>query len=148
MSHTATINSVVISDEHALRSTIIELKSHGINCDLLENTVPRAYYDNQAGMEGKARFVVNLKDSKYDIGLYEREDGKGFEVRTDLYANQVNAVLGVKAQKGETSEQAALGKLFQTYAIHATTRAATQRGHRVNRVTKQDGTVQLQINVA
>lgn len=147
MSHTSTISSVVITDEHALRSTITELKSHGINCDLLENSVPRAYSPGQSGMSGKAPFVVNLKDSKYDIGLYDRKDGKGYEARTDLYMNEVNAVLGVEPQEGETREQASLGKLFQTYAVHAATRKATQQGYRVNRVSKSDGTVQLQIAV-
>lgn len=148
MSHTATIDSVVISDEHALRATITELKSHGINCDLLENELARAYYPNQSGMSEKADFVVRLHDSPYDVGLYAKEDGKGYEARTDLYAGKVGNILGAKAQEGESSEQAALGKLFQTYAVQAATRKATQQGYRVNRINKNDGTVQLQVQVA
>ena len=147
MSHTATIDAVVISDEHALRAAITELKNNGVNCDLLENAMARAYYPNQSGMDTEARFVVKLHDSRYDVGLYAKEDNSGYEARTDLWGGDVQKVLGAKAQEGESDAQAALGKLFQTYAIHAATRKATQQGYRVNRVTKDDGTVQLQIAV-
>jgi len=39
--------------------------------------------------------------------------------------------------------QAALGKLNQTYAIHATTRAAVAKGMQVRRVNGNDGSVRL-----
>jgi len=147
MSHTSTINTVVITDEHALRAAIQELKSNGVRCDLLENAKPRAYYNTQEGMQGNAKFVVSLKDSRYDVGLYERADGNGLEARTDLWGGDVAKQLGAQAQGEESKEQAAMGKLFQTYAVQAATRKATQKGYRVNRVNKEDGTVQLQIAV-
>ena len=145
MSHTATINDVIISDENALRATITELKSKGIKCELLENSMARAYSAGQAGMDRPARFVIQLNDSPYDVGLYERAEGTGYEARTDLYQNHVRNILGSTRQEGESTQQAALGKLFQTYAVNAATLKATQQGMQVNRVTKQDGTVQLRI---
>lgn len=146
MSHTTSIDAVVITDIAALRSAITELKRNGISCDLLENAIPRAYYPNQEGL-GEAPFVVKLSDSKYDVGLYRTDKGN-YEARADLYNNQVANVLGVTPKEGETKQQAALGKLYQMYAIHATTRKATQQGYVVNRTAKNDGTVQLQIAVA
>lgn len=145
MSHTAIIDSVVISDKNALVATIAELKHNGIKCDLLEDTLARAYYTDQAGMDQPAKFVIKLHDSPYDVGLYDKADGKGWEARTDLYQGHVQKILGSTRMEGETKEQAALGKLFQTYAINAATQKAVQQGYQVNRVTKQDGTVQLRI---
>ena len=144
MSHTSTINAVVISDVAALRAAIDELKRNGVKCDLLENAVPRAYYTNQAGLE-QAPYVVQLHDARYDVGLYAREDGKGFEARADLFLNSVQGQIGSERSDGESHEQAAMGKLFNLYAVHAATRKATQQGYRVTRINKANGAVQLQI---
>ena len=143
MSHTTTITGVTIKDIPALRAAIEELKSKGVKCDLLENAVPRAYFDNQQGM-GKADYVVKLHESRFDIGLYKNKDNE-YEARTDLHANQVANVLGAKAGKGEDARQAAMGKMFQMYAVHAATRKAMQQGYKVQRVVKQDGTIQLRV---
>lgn len=146
MSHTTTIDSVTIKDVNALRSAVEELKRNGVNCDLVEDQIPRAYYSSQAGMDSKAPFVVKLNDSRYDVGLYS--DGKGgFEARADLFGGDISRSLGAKAQKGENTQQAAMGKLFQTYAIHAATRKAASQGYSVQRVTQDDGTVQLRVAV-
>jgi hypothetical protein len=144
MSHTTAINCIKITDISALRSAITELKSHGVKCDLLENAVPRAYYPNQEGL-GKAEFVVNVKDARYDVGLYKDKEGVGYEARCDFYTGSIEDVLGAKAQKGEDIEMARLGKLYQTYAIHAATNAAVQQGYSVQRINQEGGTVQLQV---
>jgi len=144
MSHTTTIDKVIITDIAALRSAIAELKGKGVNCELLESAKPRAYYANQEGM-GEAPYVIQLSDASYDIGLYEREDNKGYDSRTDLYGGTVQRSVGVKQGEGESKEQAAIGKVLQMYGIHATTRKAAQQGYQVTRTTKNDGTVQLQI---
>lgn len=146
MSHTTTIDAVAITDVDALKAAIKELKDNGIRCDLLENKKPRAYSANQEGMAHPADFVLHLHDSPYDVGLYKNEDN-AYEARTDLWNNHVAKILGVPAGPGESKEQAALGKLFQTYAIHAATRKAVQQGYNVTRVTKEDGSVQLRVAV-
>ena len=144
MSHTTAINCIKITDVAALRSAIIELKSHGVKCDLLENAVPRAYYPDQKGM-GKADFVVNLKDASYDVGLYKDQDGKGYSARCDFYNGSVERELGATRQDDEDPNMARLGKLYQSYAIHAATNAAVQQGYTVQRVNQEGGTVQLQV---
>lgn len=146
MSHTTEIKGIVISDASALRAAIQELKSQGIRCDLLENAKPRAYYKEQGGL-GQAPFVVKLHDSKYDVGLYAKTEGKGFEARTDFWNGEVEKVLGAKARKGEDETQAKLGKLFQAYAVAATVRQASQQGYTVSKQYKQDGSVQLRVAV-
>lgn len=147
MSHTSTISSILISDTAALRATVAELKSKGVRCDLLENAIPRSYSSMQEGMNTKAPFVVKLHDAQFDVGLYESNDGKGLEARTDFWNGSVERQLGVKPGEGDDAEQAKMGKLYQTYAVQAATRKAVQQGYRVNRVNKQDGGVQLQIAV-
>lgn len=143
MSHTSTIDGIVITDIEALKAAIKELKSNGINCELLENAVPRAYYQNQSGME-KAPYVVGLKDARYDVGLYPSGTGKGFEARTDLFAGSVHEVLG---ETGDYSPKGSLAKLNKLYAVHAATRQAIKKGYTVRRINKDDGSIQLRVAV-
>ena len=145
MSHTSTVNSIAINDITALNSAISELKSRGVNCELLENAKPRAYYSNQEGM-GTAPYVVRLTDAKYDIGLYETST-KEYEVRTDFFGGSVENVLGVSATDDEDRAQARLGKLYQAYGTHAAINQAVRQGYNVTRQDKENGEVQLIINV-
>ena len=144
MSHTSTISSIDIEDINALVSAINELKSMGVNCDLLENKAPRAWSTNQEGM-GVAPFVVKLNDAEYDIGLYAKAEG-GYEARTDFYGGSVEHVLGAE-DDGADTDQAKLGKLYQLYGKHAITRKAMEQGYSVSHVKKEDGSLQLQIAV-
>ena len=66
--------------------------------------------------------------------------------RTDLFMGHVARVLGATAGQNETAGQAALGKLYQTYAIHAATRKAVQQGMTVRRVNNNDGSVRLVVS--
>ena len=143
MSHTSTIDSIVITDIAALRSALKQLQDQGVQCELVENTKPRAYYDNQQGL-GEAPYVVRLPQADYDIGLYPRSGG-GYEARTDLYGGTVKKVLGAPAKDDEDVTQASMGKLFQAYAVQATISKAVQQGYRVQTTTKPDGTVQLRV---
>lgn len=143
MSHTATVKSIKITSLTALRSAVAELAQNGTRCSLIENSTPRAYFSNQAGM-GQADFVLKLDASPYDIGLYKTEDGS-YEARTDFYAGHIEKVLGAKACSVESAAQAKMGKLFQMYGIHAATEAARKKGHMVKRVNKEDGRVLLEV---
>ena len=146
MSHTSEISAVAIVDIAALEGAVSDLKASGVRCSLVKNAKPRAFYNNQQGM-GVAPYVLKLEDSPYDVGFYENGQG-GYVARTDLFAGHIQRILGttVRGPK-ETAEQAALGKLYQTYAVNAAIRQATRQGYRVQRSVKADGTVQLTMNV-
>lgn len=146
MSHTTEISTIVFNDIDALRLAVRELQAAGVKCELKEKATPRAYYQNQQGM-GPADYVLQLNDCPYDVGFYQDEKAKGLVARTDLFAGHVSRVLGATPQKGENPAQAALGKLYQAYAVNAATRQAAKQGYAVRRVTKADGTVQLIMNV-
>jgi len=145
MSHTTTVSDIMITDVAALRSAVEELKRRGMNIQLRENATPRAYSQGQTGM-GQAPFVVNIPDSKYDVGLYKVEGG--YEARTDFYMGEVEKVLGVTPKKGESATQAKMGKLYQMYGVHAAEQQAFRQGYSPRRVEMADGTMQLQITVA
>ena len=61
MSHTTTLKGVTIKDTNALASAVVDLKSKGVNCELLTNTKPRMYYNNQHGV---CAFVLRLADGQ------------------------------------------------------------------------------------
>lgn len=145
MSHTTTVDAVEIKDIGALQAAVAELKANGIQCDMLENQIPRAYYATQAGMNKAAPHVLKLHNSRYDVGFYPKGETGTYEARCDLWGGDIAKNLGVQAEEGVSSEQAALGKLLNMYSVHAVTRKATQQGYRVNRVAKDNGAVQLQI---
>jgi hypothetical protein len=147
VSHTTEISSIVFSDIEALRLAVRDLQKSGVRCELREKATPRAFYNNQQGM-GLADYVLHLHDSPYDVGFYTDSKVKGYVARTDLFLGHVQKVLGAPAQKGEKEEQAALGRLYQAYAVNAATRQAARQGYSCRRVTKADGTVQLIMNVA
>lgn len=144
MSHTTTVNNVEIKDVGALMAAVDELKANGINCDLLENQIPRAFYQTQAGMTEAAPYTLKLRDSRYDVGFYPNAQGV-YEARCDLWGGDIAKQLGVTPTEGIPSEQAALGKLFNLYSVHAVTRKAAQQGYRVQRSNAADGSVQLNI---
>jgi hypothetical protein len=97
MSHTTSVKSVPIKSECALRAAVRRLQAAGIDCELLENAVPRMFYENQIGLHVKAAeearstgermglqfhgnaeecdFVLKLNDSFYDIGFLRDKNG-------------------------------------------------------------------------
>ncbi len=143
MSHTTAINSIAIRSIVALRAAVDYLKSKGIACSLVPDETPRAYYPNQPGL-GKADFVLKLNDAKYDVGFYKDDKG-GYEVRTDFWAGNVAAVLGVPAPAKSTNQQHLLGKLFQAYGMTAAEEQARKQGYMVARQHLPDGRVKLQL---
>jgi hypothetical protein len=148
MSHTSRINAVSIVDVNALRAACRELQEkQGVNLTLAENVTPRAFYRSQEGM-GVAPFVVQLHDGPYDVGLYKAENGRGYEARCDLWGGHIAGQLGAKRGQGESVEQAALGKLFKLYAVHAAMRTAVANGHQVQRIDKENGEIKLVVSLA
>lgn len=147
MSHTTEISTIVFNDVEALKLTVRDLQAAGVRCSLEENSTARAYYANQQGMEGTHPYVLRLQDSPYDVAFVQDAKAKGLVARTDLFAGHIQRILGATAQNGENPAQAALGKLYQGYAVNAATRQAAKQGYAVRKVTKADGTVQLIMNV-
>lgn len=147
MSHTTEITAIVFSDIDALRAAVKDLQASGVHCELVENTTARAYYPNQKGMSGIQDYVLRLRDSPYDVAFSYNKEAKGYTARTDYYAGHVEQILGVPPQKGDSAEQAGMGRLYQAYAVQAATRQAIKQGYPVRRVTKADGTIQLIMNV-
>jgi len=139
MSHTTKLEGITITDIPALQDVIKELNRSGIKCELLENQKPIAFFQNQVGMDKVAPYVIRCAAARYDIALYPKAEGKGFDLSTDLYANHVATVFGAP----DKLKEAPLGKLYQLYGVHAATRQAVRQGYTVSRRTKTDGTIQL-----
>lgn len=146
MSHTTEIKNVVFSDVEALRLAVADLNKAGVKCTLAENSTARGYFSNQTGMDGVWDYVLKMDNCPYDIAFCKREGANEYVARTDLYGGSVASVLGVRAKDSEDPNQAALGKLYQAYAINAATRQAIRQGYTVRRVAKPDGSVQLIVN--
>lgn len=123
-----------------MRAAIEELQSQGVRANLIENATPRAYYNDQAGL-GLAPYVIQLPQARYDIGVYQ--DGDGYEMRTDFYGGSVAKEVGVVACSAATAEQAKLGKIFQYYALNAAEEQARNQGLMTQRVTGNEGAIEL-----
>lgn len=146
MSHTTTIDSIVISDVAALKAAVKDMQKAGISCHLAENKIPRAYSRGQKGMDTAAEYVLELPKCSYDVGLYYSKELGGYEARTDFYDPGITQTLGVDRAKNGKGDQHRLGKLFQAYGVCATERQARNQGYMVTRSTQQDGTVQLRLS--
>lgn len=142
MSHTTAITDIVFVDIAALKLAITDLNKQGVKCDLREKATPRAYSANQQGM-GPADYVLHLDNSKYDVGFYMDTQKKGYVAKTDFYGGDIQRLLGVPQPKGAYKPQAMMGKLYQSYGVHATTRAAALKGYSTQKIVKEDGTIQL-----
>ncbi len=154
MSHTTAIKGIKIVNIEALENALAELNSKGIKCSLVPNAVPRAYFENQQGM-GTAAYVIKLDDCAFDIGLYRDEENGGYEARTDFWEHtsrfgdkkSISALLGGTPTKAEYTEQAKMGRLFQTYGIHAAMYEARRQGKMVQRVEDEStGKVRLVVS--
>jgi pyridoxine 5'-phosphate synthase PdxJ len=142
MSHTTEVNDIVFTDVEALKAAVNELASKGIRVSLQKGGTPRAYSAGQSGM-GPADYVLKLEQSPYDVGFYNDKEKKGMVARTDFYARHVENILGVQPKNGDDPNRAKLGKLYQTYAIHAASRQAAKQGLQTRRVNNEDGSVRL-----
>lgn len=152
MSHTTTINAVVIRSASALRQAVAELQSQGVQCSLLENERPRMYFNHQ---EELCEFVVRLDNARYngknyDIGLKRQADGT-YSAIFDEWGDAVSGELGASCPLPNTPEgrgQHAIGRLLQEYARFAAIESAVSQGYIVESAHKDaEGNYQLQIAV-
>ena len=146
MSHTTTLKGVVIKDVAALRAAVAELIVNGVNCELLENARPRMYYATQLS---NCDYVLNLKDSQYDVGFDKQQDGSYVPV-FDEWSNHVSSKLGASCPLPTTKEgkaQHQIGKLLQSYQKHVAINAAVMAGYSVESAVYDDQN-NLQITIA
>lgn len=154
MSHTTEIKAVPIRDIQALRAAVSELKSKGINIDLVQNENPRMYYSDQLqrhlGTESETcDYVVKVNDASYDVGFIKQEDGT-YSMVFDDWKKSVDKVLGAEGdtQSSDAAERTmrSVGKLTQAYSKHAAINAATTKGYQVTGThVDSDGNIHLEI---
>ena len=101
--------------------------------------------------------MLNLHDSKYDVGFAEQED-KSFAPVFDEYAGYVSSHIGAgsscpipRDEEGkltpEAKAQHAIGKLMQFYSKHAVINAAINQGYSVQGTTTDaEGNLQVLLN--
>jgi hypothetical protein len=155
MSHTTYINEVKITNLYALRSACAELqRTTGVKLSITANAVPKAYFNNQAGLSEAAALVLAVEGAPYEIGVYPASKAGEYELRADLYSGaRIQQVLGVPGGRpaGDptvSTAQTYLGRLLQMYAVHATEQAVLANGGQSERVAQNDGTIQLVIRQA
>lgn len=146
MSHTSAIKAIKIVSISALRAAVAELNQTGVQCALVENETPRAFFPDQQGM-GKADYILRLNNAPYDIGFYKQDDGS-YEARTDFWGGHVEKCIGGKPSKPENAEQAKMGRLFQLYGVHVATETARKKGLSVRRIAGADGKIKLEVTGA
>ncbi len=144
MSHTTTIGQILFADQAALRAAIVELKDRGVDCELLEQVAPRAYYQNQMGV---APLTLKLNNSRYDVGFYPNKDG-ALEAQCDLWGQDIERELGAPVEEGVTREQAAIGKLRNAYANQVIQNHYASQGGMIDRQENADGSVNLTVRFA
>ena len=147
MSHTTTLKAIAIRDVQALKAAALDLKSKGVNCELVENARPRMYYANQ---HGNCPFVLKLPGSPYDIGFDLQEDGTYAPVM-DTWGGHIQKQVGISnptcelpKDRSEAEAAMAIGKFSQAYAKHAAINAAVNQGYMVESADiDQKGNVNL-----
>ena len=147
MSHTTTIKSVPITDIAALQAAVAELKAKGVNLELIQDAVPRMYFADQ---HGKCDYVVQLNDSRYDVGFAKQPDGTYLPV-LDTWAGEVRRNIGARCPLNDYADQGlhAVGQLMQLYSKHAAINAAVSEGHTVSDCyIDSNGEIQLTLQVA
>jgi hypothetical protein len=144
MSHITTVTDIIFTDVKALKTAAQALKKEGIDCKLLTDSKPRAFYDNQ--ME-KAPFVLSLKNSRYDVGFYMTKEGNGYIAKADFFGGEIEKQIGVKYQEGMNKNLTPMSKLYAQYTVAATVNEAVSKGYSVQRSVKSDGSIQLRIGV-
>lgn len=140
MSHTTKINSVPIRSISALKQAALSLKAMGINCELVSNTKPRMYYDDQSS---KLPYVLRLPDCRFDVGFEQQADGTYTPVM-DLWNGHIGGVLGT----GGDNNQEQIGKLLREYSKEVACEDAIENGYAVEScILGADGQYQIEILV-
>lgn len=151
MSHTTTLSNITITNATAIRRAVEDLRQEGIEIELIENAIPRMYYQHQAREVGKCDFVLKLPKSQYDVGLKWNSKSKEYDVFLDTWAQQVSGQIGATCPmpSSDTAKgEHAIGRFTQRYGLHAAKIAAFEQGYDViGETIDDDGNIQLQLAV-
>jgi len=146
VSHTTTLKGLSIKDAAAIVAAVAEIKTAGVDCELLRDTVPRMYFHNQ---HGKCAFVLKLVGSRYDLGLDLQDDGT-YATVFDEWQGDIARKIGADGNlcpmpnSPEGKAQHGIGKFMQSYAKHAAMNAAVAQGYMVEGAfTDEKGNIQL-----
>ena len=158
MSHTTKLNTIPITDIHALEAAIKELAAQGVDISLKRNAEPRMYYPEQITKQVASQknhglqlhenpeecdYVVSLPMCPYDIGLIKKQGSNEYELLYDKWAGHIRKQVGHKDVKSDVGN---VSRLVQGYAKHAAIRTATMQGHKVQSATvDSDGKVQIHV---
>lgn len=158
MSHTSSISTIKIVDLAAFDQAINDLRAEGLNITVVENAVPKAYYQNQSGMDTPAKKVLKIEGAAYDVALYETGHGQ-HELRTDFWGGSVARALGADQsyvatidrttdEGREEAQMAQLGKLYQRYSRNAVMNTVVMSGGSCTEEIMPDGSIQLVVRQA
>ena len=140
------MHNVVIRDISALKQAVSALKGKGINCELLENAIPRMYSSSQGD---SCDYVLRLNGGKYDVGFQKQKDGT-YVPLLDTWSGHVSNQIGATCPMPNTSEgqaQHAIGQFMQEYSKAATVNAAMQKGYIVESTeTDAEGNIHLTLS--
>jgi len=136
-----------------LRAAVDALRASGVNCELLQNAVPRMFYQNQIRDHIQAKapnayrfhknadecdFVLRLPGSRYDVGFLTDAKTGDLVAQFDDWSKSVSSILGAKfngpvehwSGMKEDTEQTlhSIGRLLQEYTKAAVIESAAQEG--------------------
>lgn len=150
MSHVTKLAGIQIKDVAAIRAAVADLQAKGVQCELVEDAVPRMHGQREEVAVGKCDYVLKLPNGKYDVGFKKQADGS-YQAVMDTFGNHVGGQIGASCPMPNTREgqaQHQMGQFMQNYAKHAAMNAARAKGHQVDGCTVDaSGKVQLQIRV-
>lgn len=150
MSHVSKLKGMKIKDVAAMQAAAQDLRAKGINCELVQNAVPRMHGQREEQAVGTCDYVLKLPNGSYDVGFKKQADGS-YEAVMDTYGNHVGKQIGASCPLPNTAEgrmQHQMGQFMQNYAKNAAMNAARAKGHMVKGATvDQSGNVKLVIGV-
>lgn len=114
MSHTTTVSGLSIKFADSIRAAVTEMKTNGLNVELLENATPRMYYPHQMQEVGDCDFVLKVKDAKYDVGLKWNSEAEEYDLIFDEWGGNQNSsfawdgsirnAIGIKSKHPEATK--------------------------------------------
>lgn len=143
MSHTTKVDAKIL-DIDILIEAVENLKDRlGVSIEILENTKPRMYYQNQ---HGKCDYVLKL-DGPYDVGLAKEADDS-YSYVYDSWGGHIKKQIGYKGDTSkltkEEKEKATIGLLDQEYKILMLERAAMDTDYTlISREEDENGRIHL-----
>ena len=140
ISHTSRVADVRVQDIEALKSAVQDLAKQGLPVRLEENGTCRLW--SQAP---RMPYVVKVGNTsgpnRFDVGFEKAKDGVGYVPVFDAHGGWLGQVLGQGQDIAKTHEERLLsniGKLMQSYTVHALQNEAWKQGGHVQMAQQAD----------